>query len=53
MYYGDTDSFIYEIKKADLYEFMKNNPNSFDKLRPAKDWEMLNFIKLTQHYKMH
>jgi hypothetical protein len=23
------------------------------KLRPVKDWEILNFIKLTQHYKMH
>jgi hypothetical protein len=23
------------------------------KLRPAGDWEILNCIKLTQHYKMH
>jgi hypothetical protein len=23
------------------------------KLRPARDWEILNFIELTQHYKMH
>jgi hypothetical protein len=23
------------------------------KLRPVRDWEILNFIKLTQHYKMH
>jgi hypothetical protein len=23
------------------------------KLRPARDWELLNCIKLAQHYKMH
>jgi hypothetical protein len=23
------------------------------KLRPAGDWEILNFTKLIQHYKMH
>lgn len=27
--YGDTDSFIYEIKNADFYEFMKNNPPDY------------------------
>jgi hypothetical protein len=35
--YGDTDSFVYEIKKADFYEFMKNNSDCFDTSDYPKD----------------
>jgi hypothetical protein len=35
--YGDTDSFINEIKNVDFYEFMKNNPDYFDTSDYPKD----------------
>jgi hypothetical protein len=35
------------------YEYVQNIVHvDIGKLRPARDWEILNFIKLTQHYKM-
>ena len=35
--YGDIDSFIYAIKNANFYEFMKNNSDYFDTSDYPKD----------------
>jgi hypothetical protein len=47
-----------ETKRSNHQTVIKNqqnysNPYQATKLRPARDWEILNFIKLTQHYKLH
>jgi hypothetical protein len=47
-----------EIKRSNHQAVIKNqqnysNPYQATKLRPARDWEILNCIKLTQHYKTH
>jgi hypothetical protein len=47
-----------ETKRSNHQTVIKNqqnysNPYQATKLRPARDWEILNCIKLTQHYKTH
>jgi hypothetical protein len=43
-------TFLRQFSRA-ILKIVKSMCNG--KLRPARDWEILNFIELTQHYKMH
>lgn len=45
--YTDTDSFLYEIKHDDIYEFIKDNKNEFD----TSDYSLNNAFGIKQHNK--
>jgi hypothetical protein len=42
----------FRVRQKRIQDNMQVNLNYYI-LRPAREWEILNCIKLTQHYKMH